>query len=152
MKFEDIKKEIDLHFQRVDDILEKVEYFAEFPNFEDSMQVAIIDSFAFRFSKIQDKMGEKLFPYALDLNMQYKNDMTIIDILNKLEKYNLLDKNEWVSYRGIRNLLTHEYRENHEEIVAGIKDTLKAYKNIKQIYNKTIDFILNQERILNEKS
>jgi hypothetical protein len=152
MKFEDIKKELDLHIQRIDDILDKIEYFSEFPNFDDSMQVAIIDSFAFRFSKIQDKMGEKLFPYALMQSYEYKDDMTVIDVLNKLEKHNLLDKNEWVSYRGIRNLLTHEYKENHEEIIDGIKDTLIAYKKIKNIYKNTIKFILKQKEVLNEQS
>ncbi len=40
-----------------------------------------------------------------------------------------------MNYREIRNILTHEYPDNEDEIIEGIKLALDAYKEIKNIYD-----------------
>ena len=45
----------------------------------DGLQVSVIDQMIFRFSKLQDTMGEKLFPSILKLNGESVKKMTFID-------------------------------------------------------------------------
>ena len=49
-------------------------------------EVAYMDQFATRFSKLQDAMGAKLFPQVLDLVGEQGALNTFIDKLNRLEK------------------------------------------------------------------
>ena len=54
---------IDLNFSRADEYVEQISAMdlSKDP-FEDIENIKTIDSFIYRFSKIQDMMGEKLFP------------------------------------------------------------------------------------------
>ena len=80
-------------------------------------------------------MGEKLFPAVLDMLGEYKSSLAFKDILNKLEKLEIIPSaQKWMDYREIRNTLTHEYPDNEQEIIEGIKISLSAYKDIKRIY------------------
>ena len=77
-------------------------------DFNDTEKVKTIDSFIYRFIKIQDRMGEKLFPAVLQALMEYEESMPFIDILNRLEKLKLLPSaDEWIDFRNLRNTLTH---------------------------------------------
>jgi len=77
---------------------------------DDTEVVKTIDSFIYRFTKIQDKMGEKLFPAILNEFQEYKPNMPLIDVLNKLEKFELIDNVDmWIDFRKLRNNLTHDY-------------------------------------------
>ncbi len=49
-----------------------------------------IDSFIFRFCKMQDTMGEKLFPLTLEALGEEVRNKPFIDILNKLERLEIL--------------------------------------------------------------
>jgi uncharacterized protein YutE (UPF0331/DUF86 family) len=54
----------------------------------------------------------------------------------KLERLEIIPSAEkWMNYREIRNILTHEYPDNEDEIIEGIKLALDAYKEIKNIYD-----------------
>jgi hypothetical protein len=132
-----IKDELDIHFKRVDNILPEVESYLPFTidDFENTEKIKTIDSFIYRFTKIQDKMGEKLFPKVLQELQEYKNNMAFIDILNKLERLELIDSSdEWIDFRKFRNNLTHEYPNNEEDIVEAINLLVDVYKKIKNIY------------------
>jgi hypothetical protein len=132
-----IKDELDIHFKRVDNILPEVESYLPFTidDFENTEKIKTIDSFIYRFTKIQDKMGEKLFPKVLQELQEYKNNMAFIDILNKLERLELIDSSdEWIDFRKFRNNLTHEYPNNEEDIVEAINLLIDVYKKIKNIY------------------
>lgn len=103
-----------------------------FENFE---TIKTIDSFIYRFSEIQDYMGEKFFPAVLDNLDEYKSFLSFKDILNKLEKLELLESAaQWMSYREIKNTLTHEYPDNENDIIEGIKLAVNAYEKITKIY------------------
>lgn len=73
-----------------------------------------VEAFASRYSRLQDTMGEKLFPKLLELIGQ--TGKTLIDVLNQVERVGLLqDAQQWLVWRNLRNRLIHEYMENHEE-------------------------------------
>ena len=134
---EQIKTELDIYFKRVDAILPEIKDFLPFENddFEDTQKIKTIDSFIYRFTKIQDKMGDKFFPTVLRELEEYKNSMALVDVLNKLEKLELLkDADTWIDYRKLRNSLTHEYPNNNEEIIEAINLSIDVYEDMKKIY------------------
>ena len=56
------------------------------------VEMSFIDQMIFRFSKLQDTMGEKIFPSILELGGEQVKTMTFIDRLNRLEELGLLSK------------------------------------------------------------
>lgn len=94
----------------------------EILKFEDFEKIKTINTFIYRFIKLQDMMGDKLFRLFLDRIGEYKDSMSLLDVLDKLEKLGLIDNTiDWMEYRKLRNKLTHEYPTNEDEVVDGIK-------------------------------
>ena len=90
--------------------------------FFDEDKIQKFDSFIFRFIKLQDFMGEKLFKNLLEVVGVYKDSMSLLDVLDKLEKMELLPNSDrWKDYREERNQLTHEYPNNKEEVIIGLE-------------------------------
>ena len=113
-------------------------------------KIMVVDSFIFRLIKIQDLMGDKLFKNLLKAIEEYKEEMSVLDILDKLEKLSIIDDaNQWVEFRKIRNILTHEYPFNEEEMINGLKSGLTAFIDIKNIYFKIIKYIEKKKLIKN---
>jgi len=80
---------------------------------EDNIQD--IDQLLYRFSKLQDTIGEKLLKITISLYEENIEQFTFIDILNKLEKRDILLTQDWKMLRGIRNELSHNYDDNPYE-------------------------------------
>ena len=106
--------------------------------FKDYNNTRIVNSFLFNFSKLQDKIGAKLFKKALyELKEIDSYSIAMIDVLNRLEKLEIVeDSSEWDSLREIRNILAHEYPLDIEERVENIALALDGYKQLKKIYIK----------------
>lgn len=137
MTIEQVKKELDMHIARIDAILPELKSYIPLreSDFQDIDKIKTIDFFIYRFTKIQDKMGEKLFPLILKELYEYKSSMSLIDVLNRLEKLELLDSSDtWIEYRKLRNTLTHEYPDNEDEMIESIILALEVYADIKKIY------------------
>ena len=131
-----ILESIDLNFARADEYSEQISQMDlsndPFANIEN---IKTIDGFIYRFSKIQDMMGEKLFPVYLKAVEEYSPSMPLIDILNKLEKFEIIDSEaDWKYFRKLRNVLTHEYPDNEDDLIQGIKEALLVYPKVKMIY------------------
>jgi uncharacterized protein YutE (UPF0331/DUF86 family) len=134
---------MDLNFDRADKYIQQISAM-DLSNelFNNIENVKTIDSFIYRFSKIQDIMGDKLFPLYLNVIEEYKTSMSLIDMLNKLEKFAIIDTaDDWKYFRKLRNILTHEYPDNEDELLEGIKEALHVYPKIKAIYEKMKSFL-----------
>ncbi len=108
--------------------------------FEEYKNTRIVNSFLFNFSKLQDKIGAKLFKNIL-YELKEIDDINIpmIDVLNHLEKLNILENQEdWDSLREMRNILSHEYPFDVEERCDNITLALEGYKKLKIIYKNLI--------------
>jgi Nucleotidyltransferase substrate binding protein like. len=88
----------------------------------------------YRFSKLQDSIGQKLFKAVLDYKKEETSNKSFIDIMNKLEQLEYIQDIEgWFKLRDIRNQLSHEYEDDLEELVTIInkifisKDLLESY-------------------------
>lgn len=74
------------------------------------IELALLDQLIYRFSKLQDSMGARLFKQLLQALEEDITGLPFIDILNKLEKLNLLDDaKDWIALRQTRNAVSHEY-------------------------------------------
>ena len=118
----------------------------------DDIFISLIDQLIFRFSKLQDTMGDKLFPMVLELNGEEVKKMTFIDRLNRLEELELLYKNEWMTLRKERNEIAHEYSFNQDEVVDSINiiynrvdKLIKIYDDIHSYCNIKFNFLTNRK-------
>jgi len=104
--------------------------------FDDYTNTRLVNSFLFNFSKLQDKIGAKLFRKVLyELKEIDNQNLSMIDILNLLEKLEIIeDSKEWDLLREIRNSLAHEYPFDIDERVANIKIAIDRYEILKKIY------------------
>lgn len=104
--------------------------------FDDYNNTRILNSFLFNFSKLQDKIGAKLFKKVLyELKEIDTFSLTMIDVLNRLEKLNILDTAEqWERLREIRNILAHEYPFDTEERIENITLAMEGFIELKSIY------------------
>ena len=105
----------------------------------DDVQMGFVDQMIFRFSKLQDTLGEKIFPALLALHGEPVKKMTFIDRLNRLEELELVDKNVWMGLRKARNEVAHEYSFNQEEVVDGINLIFDRVDLLLNIYRKIYD-------------
>ncbi len=108
------------------------------------VDISFIDQLIFRFSKLQDTMGEKIFPFILVLSEEEVKKKTFIDILNRLEELEIVDKAEWLKLREIRNNIAHEYSFNRDEVVESIIAIYKASDELIAIYKACYDFCKNK--------
>ena len=80
--------------------------FSQIPELE----LALFDQLIYRFSKLQDAMGTRLFKQILDLLEEDTTGLPFIDVLFKLEKLKLIDRaKDWIALRQTRNTVSHEY-------------------------------------------
>ena len=104
----------DVHHQRMMFAYKSVEGY--FPLEKESfsrispMETAFFDQFIYRFSKLQDAMGKRLFRQLLEALEEDISGLPFIDVLYRMEKLNLLrDAKEWIDLRQTRNIVSHEY-------------------------------------------
>jgi len=139
---------LELHIQRAKQAYAEVISFADDLNAEsldDFDKVKVIDSFIFRFIKIQDLMGNKLFREVLGALAEYQSSMSMLDILDKLEKLELIPSaSRWMDYRNLRNVLTHEYPDNRDELIEGVQLALQLFQEILAIHENMFIYINNK--------
>lgn len=71
-----------------------------------------IDQLIFRFTKLQDEIGNNSFRLLLEYLQEDIADKPFRDILNILERLNIIESvDTWLSLRELRNDLAHEYPE-----------------------------------------
>jgi len=137
----DIIEKIELHKSRAKTALLEIKNWPTLNSdlFEDFEKIKTIDTFIYRFIKLQDMMGDKLFKIFLDEIGEYKDNMSLLDVLDKLEKFEIInDSYEWMEYRNLRNKLTHEYPNNEEDIVEGIQLAMSVFEKIEIIFDNII--------------
>ena len=103
-------------------------------------KIGLIDQFLFRFAKLQDSMGEKLFPTILFLLGEDFSNKPFIDMLNRLEKLEFIDKKEWLNLRIIRNEVAHEYSFNVDELVDSLNDIFAVKDKLLFFYDRFYEY------------
>lgn len=69
-----------------------------------------IDQLVFRFTKLQDELGNNTFRFLLEFLQEDSTGKPFRDILNTLERLQIIDSSDtWLSLRELRNDLAHDY-------------------------------------------
>ena len=104
----------DLHHQRMMFAYRSIETY--FPLTENifsqisPIELALFDQLIYRFSKLQDSMGARLFKQLLELLEEDISGLPFLDILYKMEKLNMIGSaKDWITLRQTRNTVSHEY-------------------------------------------
>jgi len=147
IKIEKYFHECDKHIARVEYAYQKIYPFlpisaSAYPLLNDE-QIEAIDQYLFRFAKLQDTMGDKLFRLILAQYEENPQHLTFIDALNRLEKLGFLPSaKEWLVLRKIRNEISHQYDDEPEEMSQAINHILgqkgiivEIYEHFKNTYN-----------------
>ncbi len=140
------------HLKRVKDAFGELQKSFELPMDEeeyltlskDLQALAFCDQVIYRFSKLQDTIGAKLFKSFL-LFQGENIDKPFLDILSELEKMDIVDVDEWFEMRDLRNEIAHEYGEDIQNNHLIINQIYKSVDKIKTILIK-IEKILEKQK------
>ncbi|WP_457636081.1 HepT-like ribonuclease domain-containing protein [Persephonella sp.] len=139
-----------LHLDRLKKAFEEIKERNLLENFDidDFETVKVIDTFIFRFIKLQDYLGQKLFKRFLEEIGEFYEDMSFIDVLDKLEKLGVISSSEeWIEIRRLRNKLTHEYPDEIEEMKEEIKTAMDKIP-ILEITIENLEHYLKNRKII----
>lgn len=108
------------------------------PDQFDSDSLLFLDAFRVRFSDLQDVIGQTMF-YMVTL---YDQDETPAQRLSTrqriglMERKGLIDANEWIELREIRNSFTHEYPGESVEKAEALNAAWKLSSGLIQVNEK----------------
>lgn len=133
-----LKEELEIcqiHVGRLNLAVSKIERFYPFTEQVVSAisdeDLPYFDLFTTRFAKLQDTLGEKVFPHLLECLGEEVSNKSFIDKLNKLEKLELLPSAAWwMDLRKIRNILTHEYPDDPSFLADNLNNAFIQIKRL----------------------
>ena len=143
----DALRECRLHIRRIDHArkalpLEFPIAGADWQQLDDDA-VGHIDQLLFRFGKLQDAMGRRLFPLVLKSLAELDQAEPFIDQLNRLEKFGLIPSaRQWVEWRELRNQATHEYPEAPEQNAENLNLIVEALPRLESVFERLAEHVV----------
>ncbi len=93
-------------------------------------------------------MGEKIFRLILEWLEENTQKMPFIDILNRLEKYELIENAEiWLYLRNLRNEIAHQYDDEPKKMTDSLNLIFKEKKTIEAIYQKIRNYYTTRKSL-----
>ncbi len=141
--------ECELHQKRITHALIKLKQFMPltpqgFSNLNDE-QIGAIDQYLFRFSKLQDAIGQRLFPNVLAVLEEPVKTLSFFDRLNRLEQLNIIEnKEQWLNLRNMRNMLAHEYEDDPKSMSEVLNLVYASYGMLADIFLRVKTYIENK--------
>mgnify|MGYP001609139754 CR=1 FL=1 len=99
-------------------------------------QVGYVDQLIYRFSKMQDSLGMRLLPALYRLLEGDDEPRPFLDILNRLERLDVLTVDNWQTFRNLRNQLAHEYPDRREQTVQTLNVLYADMDAFLELYQK----------------
>ncbi len=95
-----------------------------------------LELFTSRFTKLQDYMGSTLFDMCLQHLGDVTDGLTIIDKVNKLVKYNIIESEMlWREFRKSRNHISHEYPSRPDLVAQYLNATVELTPRLLECNN-----------------
>ena len=94
-----------------------------------------LNALIFRFSKLQDLIGAKIFRSFLEYSGFSTQGVSYFDILKEMEKEGIIDIDSWSELRELRNTIAHEYPEENDEMVESINLFIDRSHTLVEIAN-----------------
>ena len=104
-----------------------------------SLEKFAINALIFRFSKLQDLLGSKIFRSFLEFNKFEVEDKSFLILLKEIEKEGIVDIDTWDEFRKIRNNIAHEYPGEEEEALEAVELLIKKSDLLIKIAEKIED-------------
>lgn len=98
-----------------------------------------INALIFRFSKLQDLIGSKIFRAFLEFNKFDTEDKSFLILLKEIEKEGIVDIDTWDEFRKIRNNIAHEYPGEEEEVLEAMELLIQKSTDLTNIAQKIMD-------------
>jgi len=132
--------EAKIHIDRLENVLSRLKTIypldtLKFRNLSVE-ELDMLDTLAFRFSKLQDLIGSRIFrEYLKEMNYVVEG-ITFIDILKEIEKEGIIDIDTWSEFRKVRNYIAHDYPDELEEKVEAINYLIENTKVLIDVVRK----------------
>ena len=141
--------ECELHQKRIHYALAKLKHFMPLTveNYKclTDEQIEALDQFLFRFSKLQDTIGLRLFPGILELQEEPVKTLSFLDLLNRLEQLNVIEsKEQWLALRNMRNKLAHQYEDDPEGMTDALNTIYMSYPILVNILLQATTYVANK--------
>ena len=105
-------------------------------------EIEAIDQYLFRFAKLQDTLGKQVFKMIVSEYDDTVDDLTFLDVLNRLEKIGVLeDVNIWKKLRDVRNDISHQYDDEPEEMAEALNNIFSYKTELIAIFDKIEIFV-----------
>jgi hypothetical protein len=144
-RFEALIHECEVHVKRI--LQAKAKSDSLFPLSPDTYStlkdkdIVYIDQLVYRFTKLQDTLGAKLFPSMVSVLREDSRTLTIFDVLNDLEKREAIPSAErWMLLRELRNQIAHDYENDPENGSYYLNEIFDKARDIVNITKQAIDF------------
>lgn len=131
--------EIDAHIALIDEALEVLQEKMPINDYKNlsSLEKFALNTLIFRFSKLQDLLGSKVFRSYLEYSGFETSEKSFFDLLKEIEKEGIVDIDTWDELRKYRNQIAHEYPEEEDEIIEStnlfIEESKKLIKIVKKL-------------------
>lgn len=104
------------HIELIEDSLEELQ--APITDYESlsKLQKFVLNALIFRFSKLQDLLGAKVFRNYLEYSGYTTQGVSFFDILKEIEKEAIVDIDTWMELRELRNKYPEELDEMLESV------------------------------------
>jgi len=141
-----------VHLKRLNDAFNELNSRYKFPInkslYEDMINniqdLAFSDQIIYRFSKLQDTIGAKLFKGLL-LYQGENIDKPFLDILNQLERIDIVNVDEWFELRDLRNEIAHDYESNDYVVIDILNNIFDLKHELEKILNSIKNLIENKK-------
>lgn len=103
----------------------------------DDSQIMVVDQLLYRFTKMQDSLGTRLFPSLFSLLENDDQPRPFLDVMNRLEQLRVIDRVEtWQFFRNLRNRFAHDYPESLEQTVQSINTLHLEIETFLSLYER----------------
>ncbi len=148
VKVEENLKQSYIHLKRLNDAFIELQSRYTFPldrteykkMLESIQDLAFSDQIIYRFSKLQDTIGAKLFKGLL-LYQGENIDKPFLDILNQLEKIDIVNVDDWFELRDLRNEIANDYENNDYLAIDILSNIFESKEELKKILD-SVDSLL----------
>lgn len=138
--------EVNKHIQLINESLEELQTpIKDYDNLP-KIQKFALDALIFRFSKLQDLIGAKIFRNYLDFSGYNVSEITFFDILKEIEKEGIIDIDSWDILRELRNKIAHDYPEELDEMLESINLFINKSSELVDIAKKLEEKFYEIER------
>ena len=145
-KLESVFSECKSHIKRLNSAeLKLLDFFplskTNFINLNEET-VVVLDQFIYRFTKLQDAIGRRLFPVVYVILESDESPRPFLDILNYLEKLKIIKSaDNWQILRNLRNNLAHDYPESVQQTVNTLNLLYKKWHNLEEMFLSTEKYL-----------